>query len=127
MQEKQLFEYAIIRVLPRVEREEFVNVGVVLYSHGSKRLLMRYVLPEEKLKALFGLIETENVERYLSAFYNIAVGGKDAGPIGLLDAVSRFRWLTASRSTMIQTSRVHPGFCSNATEELDRLFMEMVL
>src|SRR5688572_25755062 len=126
MHEKQLFEYAVIRVVPRVEREEFVNVGVVLYCHGSKRLLMRYVLPEVKLKALFGAIETEDVAKYLVAFQNISTGGEEAGPIGLLDAVSRFRWLTAWRSTMIQTSRVHPGFCSNAEKELDRLFGELV-
>jgi hypothetical protein len=126
MQEKHLFEYAVIRVVPRVEREEFVNVGVVLYCHGSKRLLMRYALSEEKLRALFEAIETADVARYLMAFYNISLGGEDAGPIGKLDAVSRFRWLTAWRSTMIQTSRVHPGFCHDAEKELGRLFMELV-
>ena len=127
MQEKQLFEYAIIRVVPRVEREEFVNVGVVLYCHTSKRLLMRYVLPVEKLRALFESVEVEEVERYLLAFHNISSGGEGSGPIGKLDAVSRCRWLTAWRSTMIQTSRVHPGFCTDAEKELDRLFAELVM
>ena len=81
----------------------------------------------EKLRALFESVEVEEVERYLLAFHNISSGGEGSGPIGKLDAVSRFRWLTAWRSTMIQTSRVHPGFCTDAEKELDRLFAELVM
>jgi hypothetical protein len=127
MPDKQLFEYAIVRVVPRVEREEFINVGVVLYCHGSKRLLMRYILQEEKLRGLFEQVEVENVRKYLLAFYRISKGSEGTGPIGLLDTASRFRWLTAWRSTIIQTSRVHPGFCTDAEKELDRLFATLVL
>jgi hypothetical protein len=127
MQEKQLFEYAVIRVVPRVEREEFINVGVVLYCHGSKHLCMRHKLDEKKLLALWDQINVAEAESYLQAFENICKGKEGSGTIGKLDAASRFRWLTAYRSTIIQTSRVHPGFCSDPDKEMERLFTELVL
>jgi hypothetical protein len=125
MQEKQLFEYAVMRIVPRVEREEFLNVGVVMYMHGSKKLSLRCHLPEHKLIALDPKAGLSEIREYLQAFEQICLGAKDAGPIGQLDAASRFRWLTAYRSTIIQTSRVHPGFCSDPEKELERLFAEL--
>jgi hypothetical protein len=127
MQEKQLFEYAVVRVVPRVEREEFINVGVVLYCHGNKYLCMRHKLDEQKLLALWEEINIAEAEAYLQAFENICKGQEGSGTIGKLDAASRFRWLTAYRSTIIQTSRVHPGFCADAEKELERIFTELVL
>ena len=127
MQGKQLYEYAVIRVVPRVEREEFINVGVVLYIHGSRYICMRYMVPEERILSLCSKVDMDEVRAYLHAFDQISHGAKDSGAIGRLDAASRFRWLTAYRSTIIQTSRVHPGFCIDPDAELQRLFEELVV
>ena len=125
MQEKQLYEYAVIRVVPRVEREEFINVGVILYTHSTKYLCMRHKLHEQKLLALCEQVDMKEASIYLQAFHNICHGMQGSGAIGSLDAASRFRWLTAYRSTIIQTSRVHPGFCMDPEKELERLFLEL--
>lgn len=127
MQEKHLFEYAVIRLVPRVEREEFLNVGVILYCSGQKFLKAKYRLDRERLKAFSPLIEIGEIEDGLNAFCRISLGDKEGGPIAKLDPASRFRWLTATRSTVLQTSKVHPGFCDDADETLERLFEEMVL
>lgn len=127
MQENYLFEYAVIRIVPRVEREEFLNVGVVLYCAKLKFLQCRYELDKERLKAFCGKIAIPEVEENLMAFDRICAGGEGAGPIGQLDIASRFRWLTATRSTILQTSRVHPGFCKDPGEALLRLYGQLVL
>jgi hypothetical protein len=127
MQDKHLFEYAVIRVVPRVEREEFINVGVVLYCAKLKYLNAKFQLATAKLAALNCELETELIEANLNAFVNICKGGKEAGPIGQLDLAGRFRWLTATRSTVVQCSKVHPGFCTNADETLDQLMKALVL
>jgi hypothetical protein len=128
MQEKDLFEYAVIRIVPRVEREEFLNVGVILYCAKQKFLQAIWELDVSRLKALQGSdLDIEELRANLHSFMNIAVGGKDAGPIGELDMPSRFRWLTATRSTVVQTSKVHPGFCRAAGETLNRLHSLLVL
>jgi hypothetical protein len=128
MQEKSLFEYAVIRIVPRVEREEFLNVGVILYCAKQKFLHARCELNENRLKALFGdSVEVEEFQQNLAAFTTISAGGDQGGPIGKLDLASRFRWLTATRSTVLQTSKVHPGFCEDAAETLDRLYSQLVL
>src|SRR5690606_12661027 len=103
MQDKHLFDYAVIRVVPRVEREEFINVGVVLYCSSKKSLQTAIFLDEQKLRAISPDIDIEEVKMHLTAFEKISRGGKGGGPIGLLDVSSRFRWLTAKRSTIIQT------------------------
>lgn len=126
MQESQLFEYAIIRVVPKVEREEFLNVGVVLYCAKQKFLQLKYNLDEERLKAFPG-IDTVEICEYLCAFERICNNNPDAGPIAQLPIDERFRWLTASRSTIMQTSKVHPGLCTDAQETLNRLFELMVV
>lgn len=127
MQEQHLFEYAIIRVVPRVEREEFINVGVILYCVGQKYLKCLFEVNEDRLKAFICEIEPSVVLANLKAIEKICKGGKEGGPIGQLDLASRFRWLTATRSTVVQASKVHPGFCINAEETLVKLFSEMVL
>ncbi|TZF83988.1 DUF3037 domain-containing protein [Pedobacter sp. BS3] len=127
MQEKYLFEYAVIRVVPRVEREEFINVGVVLYCAGLKYLKMIFEVNHERLQALAPDMDCAEIKAHLQAFEQICTGGKENGPIGQLDIASRFRWLTATRSTMVQTSKVHPGFCTDANATLLRLHRQLVL
>lgn len=127
MQDRNLFEYAIIRVVPRVEREEFLNVGVIVYCAKQKYLKSVFVLDEERLQAFAKDLDLEVLHENLKSFTRLCIGGKDGGPIGQLDLASRFRWLTAMRSTVLQTSRVHPGFCKDAEEKLNELLTEQVL
>ncbi len=127
MQDKHLFDYAVIRVVPRVEREEFINVGIILYCSAKKSLHIAMALNEEKLKAIAPEIDVEDVKMHLNSFEKISQGGKEGGPIGLLDASSRFRWLTAKRSTIIQTSAVHPAFCDDLNIKLIKLLEEQIL
>jgi hypothetical protein len=126
MQEKHLFEYAIIRVVPRVEREEFVNVGVIIYCADQKFLQTKFELNKEKLFVFSHDSDIEELEKRLLAFEQICKGAKDGGPIGKLPIASRFRWLTATRSTVLQTSPVHPGLCVDAGETLQKLYTELV-
>lgn len=127
MQERHLFEYAIIRVMPRVEREEFLNVGVILLCKKLGFLKAVYELNPHRLQALCGDCDLAEVAAHLSALTRIATGEKEAGPIAQLDVAGRFRWLTAKRSTVVQASSVHPGLCEDPTAMLERLFREMVL
>lgn len=127
MPENHLFEYAVIRVVPRVEREEFLNVGVILYCRDQEFLQAKFTLDENRLKAFCRLIEMDELREHLLAIEKICQGEKDAGPIARLDMASRFRWLTAKRSTIVQTSQVHPGLSDNARETLDRLHIQLVL
>ena len=127
MQDNHLFEYAIIRIVPRVEREEFLNVGVVLYSKPLQFLQTIYTLDESRLQALYPETDIAEVKKHLDAFEKISAGSAEGGPIAALDLASRFRWLTAKRSTVLQTSGVHPGFCKNADETLQRLHKQLVI
>lgn len=127
MQDKHLYEYAVIRVVPRVEREEFLNVGVVVFCKKEKFLEVRYMLKPEKLRMLCEDLDTDQLEKNLQSFEKICRGTKDGGPIAQMDVASRFRWLTAVRSSVIQTSRPHPGLCDNLEKTLARLFTELVL
>lgn len=127
MQEKNLFEYAVLRVVPRVEREEFINVGVVVYCAKQKFLGVRFELNKEKLAAFCKETDLTVLEDNLDAFERICRGGNGSGTIGKLDIASRFRWLTATRSTVVQTSRAHAGFCTDASETMQKLYVEMVL
>lgn len=127
MQEKNLYEYAVIRVLPRVEREEFLNVGIILFCKKAKFIKVLYQLNEAKLKLFSTEADLEQLQLNLSAFEKIGHGDKTGGPIALLDIPSRFRWLTAVRSSSIQTSRPHPGLCFDLEKTTQRLFEELVL
>jgi hypothetical protein len=127
MQERHLFEYAVIRIVPRVEREEFINAGVILYCPGQRFLKVLYQLDAAKIHTLCAETDVALLENYLHALEQICIGCKSGGTIGLLPLASRFRWLTATRSSVVQSSRVHPGFCIDAGEMLDRLFERLVL
>ncbi|WP_291188949.1 DUF3037 domain-containing protein [Dokdonella sp.] len=120
------YDYALIRVVPRVERGEFVNAGVVLSSKSGDFLEARIELDETRLLALAPDLDLDAVRRHLTAFAAICAGGEDAGPIGRLPRRERFHWLTATRSTMIQTSPVHSGRCGDAATMLERLLDTMV-
>lgn len=126
MQETHSFEYAVIRVVPQVEREEFLNVGVILYCRTHKFLQSRIYIDEAKLLAFSNKIELGDLRNHLEAFEAISNGSGSGGPIAKLDIASRFRWLTAVRSTIIQTSKVHPGICSDPAEKINRLFEQYV-
>ena len=127
MHEKNLFEYAVIRIVPKVEREEFLNVGVIMYCAKQSFLQAVFALNKEKMAAFCGQADVNEWIENLLAFERICVGGPVAGAIGKLDIASRFRWLTATRSTVVQTSKVHPGFCTDPAETLLRLYNQLVL
>lgn len=126
MQGKQLFEYAVIRVVPRVEREEFINVGVILYCAPQKFLKCSFEINTDRLTAFAEDIDIDEILSNLNAVQKICCGGEGAGPIGQLDLASRFRWLTATRSTVVQASKVHPGFCNDAEDTLLKLHRQLV-
>ena len=126
MQDNHLFEYAVIRVVPKVEREEFINIGVIVYCSGQKFLQCILELNEKKLQALCCDTDIDELKAHMESFEKICKGGKDAGPIGKLSIAERFRWLTATRSTILQTSKVHPGLCQDALEMLQRLHQQLV-
>ena len=126
MQENHLFEYAIIRVVPRVEREEFLNVGVIVYCRKPAFLQMKFNLDEERLLLLYPKINIDDVLCHLKAFEQISAANPLAGPIAALDMPSRFRWLTARRSTVVQSSAVHPGLCKDPHTTLTHLFEQLV-
>ena len=126
MQGRHLFEYAIIRVVPRVEREEFLNVGVIIYCADERFLQTKFCLNKERLLNFCNSLEVEELEKRLKAIEHICNGDAAGGTIAGLPLASRFRWLTAAKSTIVQTSPVHPGLCSNAKEELEKLYTELV-
>ena len=127
MRDKHLYEYAVIRVLPVLEREEFVNVGVIVFSKRTGHIGVRVALDERRLRALASDLDVDQVQQNLRSFVRIAEGDAAGGLIAQLDAPSRFRWLTAVRSTAIQTSRPHAGFCEDLEQTTERLFKELVL
>jgi len=126
MQENCTFDYAVIRIVPRVEREEFINVGVILSCPAKKFLEARIELNEERLKYFAPNIEIEAIRQYLEIIPKICAGSDEAGIIGKFTQRERFYWLTATRSTIIQTSPIHTGFAVNAEEMLEKLMNKMV-
>lgn len=126
MQGSNLFEYAVIRYVPRPEREEFLNVGVILYCNSKNFLQMKFNLNEERLKAFYPDTDISELTAYLNAFKEVCCGSALTSPISKLDSANRFRWLTATRSTVVQTSKVHPGFCDDPEETLQRLQHQLV-
>ncbi|NDV64363.1 DUF3037 domain-containing protein [Bacteroides sp. 224] len=127
MLEKHLYEYAVIRYLPRVEREEFINVGIILFSKKSKYIKALYYLDENKIQFFSTELDIDSIRDNLRTFEEICLGKALNTSISFLDIAERFRWLTAVRSSSIQTSRPHPGFSDNLDETLQRLFEELVL
>ncbi|MDB5133796.1 MAG: hypothetical protein JWP37_399 [Mucilaginibacter sp.] len=127
MQENHLFEYAVIRVVPQVEREEFLNVGVILFCPKLKFLQCLCAVDEERLCSFSSRVDIADLKGHLHSFGEICRGSKTAGPIAQLDMASRFRWLTATRSTVVQSSKVHPGLCIDPAETLEKLYRQLVL
>ncbi|MFT6961019.1 MAG: hypothetical protein ACJAWV_000721 [Flammeovirgaceae bacterium] len=127
MQDRVTYEFAIIRVVPKVEREEFMNVGVILFSKPKKYLGIKFQLDENRLKAFSSGLDLELVNSYLNGWELVCQGGRKAGRIGEMELPYRFRWLVASRSTIIQSSKTHAGLCHEPEKVLESLFEKYVL
>lgn len=127
MIERTVYEYAVVRVVPRVEREEFINVGVALFCRKQRYAELRYFLDENKLKAIHNDIDVELIKAHLDSFQRICRGDKKAGKIASLEQDERFRWLTANRSTLIQCSSTHIGMCVEANDTHEELIKKLVL
>jgi hypothetical protein len=124
--ERHSFEYAIVRVVPHIEREEFVNVGVILSCQAAAFLHASFDLDARRLAPLMPRLDIGEIQAHLKAIELICEGGAGAGPIGLLPRRARFDWLVAPRSTVIQTSAVHTGICSDPQQTLRDLLRKMV-
>jgi hypothetical protein len=120
------FEYATVRIVPRVDREEFINAGIVLFCLDQRFLDAAVHLDAARLHALSPLTSPDSVRCHLQSFVGISQGLPDAGPIARLSARERFRWLTAPRSTMLQTSPVHSGLCESPQATLAHLLQSLV-
>jgi hypothetical protein len=120
------YDYAIVRVVPKVERAEFVNAGVIVSCPTRDLLVARIELDEQRLLALDPTIDIESVRTHLAAIPIICAGGANAGPIGRLSQRERFHWLVAPRSTIIQTSPTHTGSARDIEAVVERLLETMV-
>ncbi len=116
------FDYAVVRIVPRVEREEFVNAGVIVFCRERDYLRAHVELDRERVLALWPEADLPVIEEHLRAIPRICAGGEDGGPIGKLSRPERFHWLVAPRSTVIQLSPVHVGLC----QDPDRAFEALV-
>jgi len=125
--QKHVYEYAVIRVVPQVEREEFLNVGIIVFCKFTKYIKVLYQLDASRLQLFSGELDLEQLELNLLSFEKISRGAKDGGPIALEDVPERFRWLTARRSSVIQTSRPHPGLSADLEKTALALFKDLVL
>jgi len=126
--ERHAFEYAVVRVVPRVEREEFVNAGVVLFARAAGFLGCEIALPAERVRSLAGgaPLDLDAVGAHLQAMRDVCAGDAAAGPIARLSASERFHWLVAPRSTVLQVSPVHGGVSDDPAASLRRLFQQLV-
>lgn len=120
------FDYAIIRVVPRVEREEFINAGVILFCRTRRFLGARLVLNWRRLAALDAEIDPAEVEQHLALIPLLCSGDPAAGPLAALPQADRFHWLVSPRSSVIQCSPVHTGLCTDPEAALDHLVKTMV-
>ena len=127
MRAQHSYDYAVLRVVPCVEREEFVNAGIVLHCPERAFLESRIHLDEHRLSALWPEVDLALARQHLEAFPRICAGDPDAGPIARLSRRERFQWLTAPRSTMIQVSPVHSGVCEEPQATLEQLLQCLVL
>lgn len=127
MQDKVTFEYAIIRLVPKVEREEFFNIGVILFSKQKKFLGVKYKINEAKLNAFSCELDVDAINNYLGSWDLICKGDSTSGVIGQFELSDRFRWLAAARSTVIQSSKTHSGLTENPEKELQNIFEKYVL
>jgi hypothetical protein len=120
------YDYAVIRVVPRVERGELLNAGVILFCLEKDFLEARVEVNEPRLRALWPEIDVDLVRQHLEAIPKICAGSADAGPIGRLSLRERFHWLVAPRSTIIQVSPVHAGLCDHPERAIEELFQKVV-
>ncbi|WP_284651577.1 DUF3037 domain-containing protein [Flavobacterium terrisoli] len=127
MHEKHLYEYAVIRVVPKVEREEFINIGLLLFCKRQKYLRIEYHIVPEKIQSICAEFDIAQLKENLESFVKIGQGKKDSGPIGAFEISERFRWLTAVKSSSIQTSRPHSGFSADLDATFEKLYSELVL
>jgi len=121
------FDYAILRVVPRVERQEFINAAVVVFCLEKRYLAARVHLDPSRLRALWPEVDVDLVRKHLEAIPSICAGEASAGPIGQLPQRERFHWLVSPRSTIIQPSPVHTGICDSTDTLLDRLEKQFLL
>ena len=126
MPEKHTYEYAFIRYVPQVEREEFINVGVILFCKRMKYLEVKYQVDPRRLKAFSSVYSAGDLEQFLQTWALICNGDERGGAIAQLALPERFRWLTAIRSTVVQCSNVHPGLCTDPKAVLEKLFNQYV-
>lgn len=126
MPNAESFDYAIIRVVPRVDREEFINVGAVVFCRTQKYLAAKVELNEARILAFYPEIDIETIRQHLEIIPRVCEGGPDAGPIGQLSQSERFNWIVAPKSTIVQCSPVHSGVCTEPVNQLDRLMEKMV-
>lgn len=127
MPDRVTYEFAIIRLVPKVEREEFINVGVLLFSKRKRYLGIKYHIESDRIKALSTDCDIEMMQQYLNAWEDVCQGSPKGGTIGEFETADRFRWLAAAKSTMIQCSPAHPGLCEDPAKELEDLFERYVL
>lgn len=126
MPDRHSFNYAVVRVVPHAEREEFINVGVILSCHAANFLDAAFEVDERRLKAFAPGLDVNELQAHLEAIRLICEGGDKGGTIGGLPRRARFDWLVAPRSTIVQTSAVHAGLCSNPRRALNHLLRKMV-
>jgi Protein of unknown function (DUF3037) len=126
MRELSAYDYAMVRVVPRVERGECVNIGVIVSCPARDYLQARIEIDEARLRALDPTLDIEAIRRHSASIPAICSGGEIAGPIGKLTQRERFHWLVAPRSTIIQISAVHTGRCEDPTKVLDHLLHKLV-
>ena len=126
MRKRYPFDYAVVRVVPRVERGEFLNAGVILFSSTAAYLCARIELDRDRLRALAPDLDVAIVEGHLDVIPKVCAGGAEAGPIGSLPQRARFHWLVAPRSTIIQTSPVHSGVHHDPEAALEALMDKLV-
>ena len=121
------FDYAVVRVVPRVDRGERINAGVILHCRERRFLAARIAFDRARAAALDPALDLDEVERALAIIPRVAAGDPDAGPVARLDQAERFHWLVAPRSTIVQPSSVHSGICEDPDAALQRLMSTMVL
>jgi len=127
MQDKQLYKYAVIRFVPKVEREEFINIGLIMFSKRSRFLRTRHTINEGKLSLFSSELDIESLRHQLRSFEKICTGQKEGGYISTLEQAEQFGWLTATRSASIQISSTRMGFSKDLEATFERLYQELVL
>ena len=127
MRDCHAYDYAVLRLVPQVAREEFMNVGVILSCPAHRFLAAQVHLDDARLRAFAPDLDLDTVRAHLASLEAICRGGAEAGPIGELPARQRFHWLVAPRSTVIQTSPPHTGLCRDPQETLEKLLQRYVM